>query len=252
VSARTLILALALALATPAHAQFAHAFKLFDAQGREVGTARTKMVGGGSGLSYKTTLVRSDTLGSLLAHHTLKGHFQVERYKRRPPGIGARSSVLVWRYGKTLRLADKNGDTSKWRKLGVGPDVLVVDSRDPGDYLLVTRKYGEAGGAVFVLDKGAQATATVTPGERITRRVGGRTVSVASTRVDLGGTVGHLLTDASGNLAGVVFHDVLALNDARAKAIAEEEKAAALPPPEEEGNGDHAVPVPAPAQDFGP
>jgi hypothetical protein len=191
-------------------------FLLFDAEGKDVGTVKASVASGASGLTYKVSLVKSAKLGTFMTHTVLNG-FRVEKFKRRPPNIGARSSYMVFRSGKGLRAATKSGGGSDVAKLGFDADVLVIDSRDPADLWMVIAKYGEAGGAVYLTDSGAKVDASLADAGQVTRKLDGRSMTFKAKKLNLGATSALLLYSDDGAPAGAELYGTTAVLESIAK-----------------------------------
>lgn len=216
----TLMALLALAIPVTASAGgFSYKFKLYDAGGKEAGSARATLTTGPSGMLYKSALVKSETLGVFMTHHAMKSNWNLERFKRRPPAVGARTFYALFRKGAKLSAKEQTGaDRMKVTPLGVPAETLVVDTRDPSDYVLLLERYGGAGGKVFLSDGGGAAEASVADGGTVTHRVGSHSVSFTAKKVSLGAHPGLVLY-RNGDLAGVLVRNVLALVDSHAKEI---------------------------------
>ena len=202
-----------------ATADFSYKFKLYDAAGKEAGKARATLTHGPSGMLYKSALVQSDALGVFMTHHAMQGNWTLERFKRRPPSVGARSFYALFRKGGKLSAKEQTGaDKLKISATGAAADSLVVDTRDPSDYLLLLERYGGGGGKVFLSDGGGTAEGTVADGGSVSRAVGKHSVSFTAKKVSLGSQSGLVLY-RDGVVAGVVVRNVLALVDAVARDL---------------------------------
>jgi len=214
-----LAVAVVLLWSAVASAEFSYKFKLFDASGKEAGKARATLVHGPSGMLYKSALVQSDTLGVFMTHHAMQGNWTLERFKRRPPGVGARTFYALFRKGGKLSAKEQTGaDKLKISPTGATADSLVVDTRDPSDYLLLLERYGGGGGKVFLSDGGGVGEGSVADGGAVTRAVGKQSVSFTAKKVSLG-SQSALVVYRNGELAGVVVRNVLALLDSVVKEL---------------------------------
>lgn len=235
----SLVFVLSLAASFPAQAQaasFSYSFRVLDAKGHEDGTARAKMTSGETGLLYKAAEVKAPGLGRFLTHHVMRADFSMDRFKTRPPGMGSRGSTLMYRKGRKMLVANRAGDKASVSKLGISPSALIVDSRDPADYMLAFKKYGAAGGLVYVANDGVSAEATVSEGEPLERRVAGRRARFTTKKVTLGGSTGYLCYDKAGIFVAVEVNGVLAVLNNYWKQVA------ASPPEPEESPSDEAAP----------
>jgi len=200
-------------------AGFSYKFKLYDAGGKEAGSARATLTTGPSGMLYKSALVKSDTLGVFMTHHAMSASWTLERFKRRPPSVGARSFYALFRKGQKLSAKEQNGtDKLRISATGATADTLVVDTRDPSDYLLLLERYGGGGGKVFLSDGGGSAEGSVSDGGSIQHRVGKQTATFTAKKVSLGSQSGLVLY-RNGEVAGVLVRNVLALVDSHAREI---------------------------------
>lgn len=198
---------------------FSYKFKLYDAGGKEAGSARATLTTGPSGMLYKSALVKSDTLGVFMTHHAMSSGWTTERFKRRPPSVGARTFYALFRKGQKLSAKEQTGtDKMRVSATGASADTLVVDTRDPSDYLLLLERYGGGGGKVFLSDGGGSAEGNVTDGGTVQHRVGKQTATFTSKKVSLGSQSGLVLY-RNGVVAGVLVRNVLALVDSQAKEI---------------------------------
>jgi hypothetical protein len=211
VSALVFCLVMILGAAQAYAAGFSYSFRVLDEQGKEDGTARSKLTTGETGLLYKASEVKAPKLGRFLTHHVMKADYSMERFKTRPPGMGSRGSTLIYRKGRSMRVAVRSGDKASVSKIGATPGALIVDSRDPADYMLVYQKYGAAGGLVYVANDSASAEATVSEGEPLERRVAGRRARFTTKKVTLGASTGYLCYDSAGAFVAVEVNGVLAV-----------------------------------------